>query len=175
MINTQNDVGVGMLNFFRKNTIQDLQEQARVNFEKAQANSSDSPESSAMRLRMSALCKAHIDKTFIEGAELTSKWQEACELSFAQLKDKPSPPSPKMFQLVKMAHSENKIWTWIPEEYTLEIFALGAKYQTMSISAQQAIEQTQLIADKICKNHLGLNSAFDALESLRDQETEQQS
>jgi hypothetical protein len=163
-----------MLNFFRKNTLQDLQEQARVNFEKAQGNSGDSPESSAMRLRMSALCKAHIDKTFIDGAELTGKWQEACEHSLAQLKDKPSPPVPKKFQLVKMAHSENKLWTWIPEEYTQVVFNLGAKYQTMSISAQQAIEQTQLIADKICKNHLGLNSAFDALEFLRDQEGEQQ-
>jgi len=164
-----------MLNFFRKNTVEDLQEQARVNFKKAQGDSSTSPESAAMRLRMSALCKAHIDKTFIDGAELASKWQEACELSLAQLKDKPSPPSLKMFQLVKMAHSENKIWTWIPEEYTLEIFSLGVKYQTMSITAQQAIVQTQLIAEKICKNHLGLNSAFDALEFLRDQESEHQS
>ena len=161
-----------MLNFFRKNTIQDLQEQARLNFEKAQANSSDSPELAALRLGMSALCKAHIDKTFIDGAELTRKWQEACELCLAQFKDKPSPPAPKLFQLVKMAHSENKIWTWMPEEYTQEIFSLGAKYQTMSISTQQAIEKTQLIAEKICKNYLGLNSAFDALEFLRDQETE---
>ena len=158
-----------MLNFFRKQSLQDLQKQARSDYEKVSTTVSNSSELAVLRLKISSLCKAHIDKTFIDGAESTRIWQDACALSLTQGTASPNPPLPKSYHLVKMASSDDKIWTWIPESYTQEIFNLGKKYQLMAITADTAIDQTQKIADNICKNDLKLDNSFTVLQFLRDE------
>lgn len=161
-----------MFKFFRKETEHELQLKARANYEKVASLPKDSTEFATLRLRISALCKAHIDKTFIEGAELTRIWQDACAHNLVQGSPKPELPQPKMYQFVKSLNSDTHVWTWIPEDFTKEIFNLGSKYQIMAITAVQAIDQTQKIAEMICKNDIKLNNSFLALEFLREEEIE---
>ena len=157
-----------MLGYFRKQTTEQLQKKAKSNYEKACSLSTDTIEAATFRLRISALSKAHIDKTFVAAAETTRFWQDACTVALTNGSKRPEPPRAKYYQLVNMAGSGMKTWTWIPEAYTDEIFALGSKYQTVQISAELAIVQVQSIADRICCEELKLDSAFSALDFLRE-------
>ena len=159
-----------MLGFLRKDSTEKLQQQAKANFEKLQELKGESVDVATFRLRLSSLCKAHIDKTFIDGAESTRLWQDASALAISNAKEPPRAPCPQYYHLVKVASSDNKVWTWIPEEYTDSIFNLGCKFQTVSIGLDDAISQTQVIADTICKEHLKLEKSFTVLDFLRGDE-----
>jgi hypothetical protein len=118
-------------------------------------------------MRMGMLCRAHLDKTFIAGAEQTAAWQELATLSIAAGKPVPDLPVASKFQKIRAGESD--IYAYLPEEYVNEVFGMGARYQKMELSAQKAIEAMQALANQISYYDLRLQEPFQVLSFLRDE------
>ena len=81
--------------------------------------------------------------------------------------EKPDEPECSLFQRVKSGDKD--IWVYLPEEYAMETFKIGALYQKTDIDAKTAIERVQQIADQICLYELKLDTPFEALQFLRNE------
>lgn len=156
-----------MFSFLHKSSPEDDMKQARALFEKVAALKSDSREAHSMRVRMGMLCRAHLDKTFVAGAEQTAHWQEMAAIATASGEPAPDVPTPSKFQKIKSGETE--VFVYLPEEYVNEAFILGAKYQKTDVTAAKAIEAMQALANQISYYELRLQEPFVALSFLRDE------
>jgi len=152
---------------FLKDAEVDEKEQAQALFEKITASKADTREARSARIRMGLLCRAHLDKTFIDGAQKTAVYFEKVAQAIVNNTEKPEKPEFVLFQQVKAGDKE--IWVYLPEEYALEAFNVGAMYQKTDIDAKAAIDRMQLIADQICLYELKLETPFEVLQFLRDE------
>jgi hypothetical protein len=66
-----------MLGFFNKSSPAEEMKRAVAAYEKVSSLKSDSHDARIVRMRMGMLCRAHLDKTFIAGAEQTALWTES--------------------------------------------------------------------------------------------------
>jgi hypothetical protein len=156
-----------MFSIFLPKNPDDEMKKAQALFDKVTSTKSDSRDARSMRIRMGLLCRAHLDKSFVTGAEQTASWQELAALAIANGKDKPPLPEPSVFQKIKAG--ENEIYVYLPEEYAFEAYLLGARYQRAEIPALQAIETMQGLANQICLYELRLTEPFQVLQFLRDE------
>lgn len=156
-----------MFGFFKRNTPQDEMRRAVAAYEKVTSIASDSREARSMRLRMGLICRAHLDKTFIAGAEQTATWQEQARV--ALLASQPLPEVPKASKFQKIPAADTEIYAYLPEELASEAFGLGSKYQKMELSAPQAIEAMQGLANQISRYELRLQEPFQVLDFLREE------
>ena len=78
--------------FTSKPVVEDKKGMAREAYEKVASLRSDSREARSARLRMGLLCRAHIDKTFIDGAEQMADWQELANAAVARGQELPPAP-----------------------------------------------------------------------------------
>ena len=156
-----------MFSIFTRKTADDEMKSAQALFDKVTSIKSDSREARSMRIRMGLLCRAHLDKSFVTGAEQMASWQELAALAIANNKEKPPLPEPSVFQKVKSG--ETDIYVYLPEEYSYEAYLLGARYQRAEIPALQAIETMQGLANQICLYELRLDEPFQVLQFLRDE------
>lgn len=140
---------------------------AQALFEKVIASKTDTREARGLRIRLGLLCRAHLDKSFVTGAEQMASWQALAALAIANGKDKPPLPEPSVFQKIKVG--ENEVFVYLPEEYAHAAHALGGRYQSADIPALQAIETMQGLANQICLYELRLNEPFQVLQFLRDE------
>ncbi len=153
--------------FFNRNNPENEMKRAKAAYEKVISLTEDSREARSMKMRMGMLCRAHVDKTFIAGAELTAAWQDKAALALAQREPMPEEPEASRFQKIKTG--EQEVYIYLPDEFVNDIFALGAKYQRTQISAQQAIDAVQNIVNQLCRYELGLQEPFQALTFLREE------
>ena len=72
-----------MFSIFSRNNPADEMKRAVAAFEKVASLESDSRDARSLRMRMGMLCRAHLDKTFIAGAEQTASWQELASLAIS--------------------------------------------------------------------------------------------
>jgi hypothetical protein len=156
-----------MLSIFNRNNPADEMKRAVAAFEKVVSLDADTREARSLRMRMGMLCRAHLDKTFIAGAEQTAAWQELASLSIAAGKTVPELPVPSKFQKIRAGESD--IYAYLPEDVVTEAFAMGARYQKMELSAQKAIEAMQALANQISYYDLRLQEPFQVLSFLRDE------
>lgn len=156
-----------MFSIFSAKNSDDEMKKAQALFDKVTSTKSDTRDARSMRIRMGLLCRAHLDKSFVTGAEQTASWQELAALAIANGKDKPPIPEPSVFQKIKAG--ENDIYVYLPEEYAHEAFNLGARYQRAEIPAPQAIDTMQGLANQICLYELRLEEPFQVLQFLRDE------
>ncbi len=152
--------------FSQKNPEEEMRK-AQALFEKIISSDSDSREIRNLRVRMGLLCRAHLDKCFVSGAEQTAAWQELASVAIANGKDKPPLPEPSVFQKIKAG--ENEVYVYLPEEYAHEAFVLGGRYQRTEIPALKAIETMQGLANQLCHYELKLAEPFQVLQFLRDE------
>lgn len=152
-------------NLFKSKTAA-AQKQAKADYIRAAELKGDSREVRAFKMRIALRCRAHVDNVFIEGAKKTAQFQDSAMLLASQGKEKPEPPKPSLFHSAKGLNG--KIYTYLPPEFSEEIFNIGAMYQTTKIDAFQAIKLTQEVAEKISFD-LGLEEPFSALQFLRDE------
>ena len=146
---------------------QENRETAKAEFDKACELSGDSREIRAFRMKIALRCRAHIDKSFIEGAEKTAVYDEACLRAVAAGREKPPPPKVTMYQRVKSASGD--IITFIPEDIAGEAFKVGAKYQLTEIEATSAIDLVQNLANTL-SYQLHLDDPLVALYFLREEQ-----
>ena len=156
-----------MFSIFSRNNPADEMKRAVAAFEKVASLESDSRDARSLRMRMGMLCRAHLDKTFIAGAEQTASWQELASLAISSGKPAPEVPVASKFQKIRAGESD--IYTYLPEEYVNEAFGIGARYQRAELSAQKAIEAMQALANQISYYELRLPEPFQALGFLRDE------
>lgn len=156
-----------MFSIFSPKNPDDEMKKAQALFDKVTSTKSDSRDARSMRVRMGLLCRAHLDKSFVTGAEQMASWQELAALAIANGKEKPPLPEPSVFQKIKAG--ENDIYVYLPEEYAHEAYFLGARYQRAEIPALQAIETMQGLANQICLYELRLTEPFQVLQFLRDE------
>ena len=155
-----------VFNLFKKPE-EDDRERAVAAYEKVVSLESDGHEARSMRLRLSMLCRAHLDKTFVAGAQQTEAFELATALAIQQGKAKPEPPQAPLFQKVKSTTGD--VLVYLPKPFAEEAFALGMLYQKTEINAEQAIAAAQRLADRICYDALKLTTPFVALQFLRDE------
>ena len=158
---------MAIFSIFNRNNPEDEMKRAKAAFEKVAELKSDSREARSARMRMGLLCRAHLDKTFVAGAEQTAEWQELSMIAIAQGKPTPEPPAASCYQKIKSG--EHEVYVYLPEEYAQEAFNLGSKYQRTDLSAQQAIDAMQALANQISYYELRLEEPFQAVRFLRDE------
>jgi hypothetical protein len=156
-----------MLGFFNKNNPAEEMKRAVAAYEKVLSLKSDTHDARIVRMRMGMLCRAHLDKTFIAGAEQTAVWQEHVKLALMEGKPAPDLPAPSKFQKIRAGEAD--IYAYLPEEYAVEAFGLGARYQKMELTAAKAIEGMQALANQISYYDLRLKEPFQVMTFLRDE------
>lgn len=153
--------------FFSRNRPEDEMKLAKAAYEKVVSLTEDTREARSLKMRMGLLCRAHVDKTFVAGAELTAAWQDKAAAALANSEPIPDEPQAARFQKIKSG--ENDVYVYLPDEFARDIFALGAKYQRMQMTAAQAIDAVQGIVNQLCRYELGLEEPFQALTFLREE------
>jgi len=158
-----------MFSFF-KTAEPDPKQTARELFEKVTGLSSDSHDARSARLRLGMLIRAHADKTFVAGAEQTALWQE--QVAQAVVKGEEKPPLPQASEYQQVKSGNKPIWVYLPQEYADGFFEIGARYQRVQIDAHQAIREAQSLMDRICFQDLQLETPFEILQFLRQEQQE---
>ncbi len=148
-------------------TQQDLQKRAKEAYEKVIGLTADTMEARSLRRGMALLCCAHLDKTFIAGAERTADWQQMA--AFAAAKGTETPPLPKASCFQRVRSGTNDIWVYLPEEFSERAFMCGSKYQRTELSMEAAIEAMQQLADQIFRFELGMEGSLLVLKFLRQE------
>lgn len=157
---------MALFNIFKKPE-EDPRTLAVAIYEKTAALTTEGHEAHSLRLRMGMLCRAHVDKTFVEGAKQAEAYDLACALAIQQAKSKPDMPQAPLFQTVKSTNGD--VVVYLPKDFADEAFAIGMLYQRTELSAQQAITAAQRLADKISYDVLKLTTPFTALQFLREE------
>ena len=155
-----------MFNFF-KAAEPDPKQTAQQLYEKVTSMTSDSHESRNARLRMGMLIRAHIDKTFVAGAQQTAAWQEKVAQAAVDGEEKPPPPQATEYQDIKSG--SKVVCVYLPLEESQAFFDMGARYQRMQLDARQAIKEAQALMDRICFQDLQLETPFEVLQFLREE------
>lgn len=153
--------------FFNRNSPEEEMKRAKAAYEKVISLTEDTREARSMKMRMGLLCRAHVDKTFVAGAEMTAAWQDKAAVVLANREPIPEEPQAPRFHKIKSGESE--VYIYMPDEFVNDIFSLGAKYQRTQITAQQAIDAVQNIVNQLCRYELGLEEPFQALTFLREE------
>lgn len=118
----------------------------------------------ALVVRAGARAKAHLDKTFISGAEKAVAYDTARALALARGEERPEPPRADVFQTIKSIKGD--LVVFMPSHFAEKVFRLGMRYQLTEISAAEAVEGAQEVADMVSRE-LQLDEPFVALEFLR--------
>ena len=156
-----------MFGIFSRNKPVDEMRRAVAAYEKVASLKGDSRDARSVRLRMGLICRAHLDKTFIAGAEQTAVWEELARNALLEGLPLPEAPKPSKFQ--KIRSGDTDIYAYLPEEFVAEAFALGSRYQKTELSAPKAIEAMQALAHQISYYELRLEEPFQALDFLREE------
>ena len=156
-----------MFGLFSRNKPVDEMRRAEAAYEKIASLKGDSHDARSLRLRMGLICRAHLDKTFVDGAEQTAAWEKLARV--ALIDGRPLPEVPKASKFQKIRSGDTEIYAYLPEEFVTEAFALGSRYQKTELSAPKAIEAMQALAQQISYYELRLPEPFQVLDFLREE------
>ena len=157
-----------MFSLFKGSESEDvLKKRAKQNFDKVIALDSDTFEANRMRRGLALLSCAHLDKTFIAGAERTADWQQMAGFAVAKGTEAPPLPQADIYHKIRSGKIDN--WVYLPIESADRAFMFGAKYQRMDITSEQAIEAMQQLADTLCRTEIGLAFEIPVLKFLRQE------
>ena len=151
--------------FFAKKSIEELKEQSRFDYEKATKNlNGRSP--LGFRLRLANRAKVNIEKTFLDAAKLTEKFESLKEDYLRRDEPIEGLESPKLIDSYQLISTDNGVVvSYIPEDYSEEIFKLGCAFQKCIITADKAKSIAQNVIDKICFE-LDINKEIEVLDFL---------
>jgi len=156
-----------MFSFFGKKGPVSEKEQAKAAFEKIAGLKSESRAARSARIRMALLCRAALDKIFVEGAERTAAYQT--HLARAIIDGREKPLAPVVDHFTKLKVGEDDVLVYLPEEYAEQAFIAGERYQRAEIDALSAIDFVQAQVDQICRLELQVDEGFPALQFLREE------
>lgn len=154
------------LSILKKRAVKKAMENAKASYVKAAGMSGLTREARIFKARIAGRSKAHLDKVFIEGAEQSEAFQEACLAALSDGRERPPMPDPQPFQTVQT--KTETVYTFVPAEFAKEMYALGSLYQAVSISLNEALKLAQEVADKVSYD-IGIEEPFVAVQFLRDE------
>jgi len=154
------------LSVFKNKRSKTAKQEAKNVYVKAAMLSDSTRDERMFKLRVGLRCRGHMDKAFIEGAKKTESHQQLCLQAIAKGLEPPEPPTVNLFQTAKTLNKQ--IYTYLPPEFSEELFGLGGLYQTMQIDAAKAIVLSQDVAARVSLD-LGLDEPLVALQFLRDE------
>ena len=158
----------GMALFNTNKSASALKEQAKQDFEKVVGLKGEGRTERSLRARMAMLARAHVDKTFIDGAERTALYQDVLMAALAAGQSVPEEPQPVAYQQIHTSQGK-PVRVYLPNEYTEQFFQLGRRYQRVDITAEAAIESAQNLLNQICRFEFKLDYELIALAFLRDE------
>jgi hypothetical protein len=157
-----------IFNFKKKPDIDELKKQAQADFEKALELKEDKARSSKQYCTRIALqSRTHIDKLFVEAAKKTEDFEAVAMEAIAAGESIPEKPTASPYLSIKS--NDGLIYSYIPEKFANQVFAIAAAYQTVKIGRAGAIEQAQRTADTLFEE-IGVSQSFNVLQFLRDEE-----
>lgn len=152
--------------FDRKGPASERQ-QAKAAYEKIASLESDSRAARSARIRQALLCRAALDKVFVDGAERFATYQETVARAVVDGREKPAPPAAEPFVTIRVGGEDVVIY--VPDEYVERVFIAGGRYQRAEIDAASAIDLVQGVVDRVSRLELKLDDQFPALQFLRDE------
>ena len=145
-----------------------LKKKAKQDFDKIVSLKGEGRTERSLRMRMSMLTRAHLDKTFIDGAQKTADHQDLLMVALAAGKSVPEEPQHTVYQQIGTSNGK-AVWAYLPDEYAELIFQMGRRYQRMEITAEQSIEKAQELLDQIVRYEFKIEEQFTALQFLSDE------
>jgi hypothetical protein len=145
-----------------------LKKKAKQDFDKVVSLKGEGRTERSLRVRMSMLTRAHLDKTFIDGAQKTADHQDLLMVALAAGKSVPEEPQHTVYQQIGTSNGK-AVWAYLPDEYAELIFQLGRRYQRMEITAEQSIETAQQLLDQIVRYEFKIEEELTALQFLSDE------
>ena len=153
------------MGLFKGLTASKERQKAKAFYEKALHLTGNPREVRRIKAIIGNRTKAFFDMTFVEGAKKTEAHQQA--IAQAKTGGKPEPEAPFTSAYKQVNTLSGKIWVYIPQQVTNQIFDLGSKYQLELITKGQAIEVAQSIADQLTST-LELDHPIEALAFLTE-------
>jgi len=159
---------------FRKSKVERLFEKSRADYENACKKKTFSSTLS-FRIKLAKRAKANIDKSFIEAATQIEKYENLKEIYYEaelSVSDLAAPVWKTPYQLIKS--DSGVIVSFIPDDYSKEVFSLARAYQICQISAGKATLIANNIISNIC-SELNVNMPINVLEFVASSEDENKS
>ena len=156
--------------FSRSNNTDKAKAAAKAAYEEiVRATKEEKPVERARRTRLALRLRSQIDRTFIDGAKQYEIYDQEISKAVAAGENRPEPPKSTTFKVIKS--TKGNYYSYLPEEYSSEIFKFGGLYQTMEINSEQAIEQVQAVAHQVW-NEIGAVQEMECLRFLREEQEE---
>ena len=160
-------------NILPKKSVEELKEKSRLDYESATERTNKM--SLGFRLRLANRAKVNLEKTFLDGAKLTEKYESLKEIRLAQQEPIDDLIEPKLDEPYKLLETDSgTIISFIPEEYATEIFELGCSYQKCLLDDDKSILVAQGVFEKICVE-LRINKEMSVLDFLTSGKNNEQS
>ena len=119
--------------------------------------------------RIAQRARLNLDKIFVQGAKAEERRQ--LDLAEALKSGKALPPRISHEGYNQLQGVSGTVVSWVPEELADKMFNLGADYQITEISAHEALQQADQIAERIVEDLL-TNQNIQLLGLLREAEGE---
>ena len=160
-------------NILPKKSVEELKQKSRLDYESATERTNKM--SLGFRLRLANRAKVNLEKTFLDGAKLTEKYESLKEIRLAQQEPIDDLIEPNLDQPYKLLETDSgTIISFIPEEYATEIFELGCSYQKCLLDEDKSILVAQGVFEKICAE-LRINKEISVLDFLTSGKNNEQS
>jgi len=156
-----------MFSLFERKGPASERQRAKAAYEKIASLESDSRAARSARIRQALLCRAALDKIFVDGAERFAAYQETVARAVVDGREKPLPPVAEPFVTIRVGGEDTLVY--VPEEYAEQAFMAGGRYQRAEIDAASAIDVVQALVDRVSRLELKLDDQFPALQFLRDE------
>ena len=151
-------------NILPKKSVEELKQKSRLDY--VSATERNNRASLGFRLRLANRAKVNLEKTFLDGAELTEKYESLKDIRLARQESIDDLIEPKLDGPYKLIETDNgTIISFIPEEYAKEAFDLGCSYQKCLLDEDKSTLIAQGIFEKICAE-LSINKEITVLDFL---------
>ena len=159
-------------NILDKKTAARLKERCFLDYQQAK-NYDETEVTEIARSKLANRARINIDMTFVDAANRTEAYEDE-RLKCLEARESDShlqePQYDGPYKIVKTG--ENNIFTYIPDEYSKEIFKIGCSYQRDKISKEKAMLIGNSVLQNICAD-LDVNYHIPAFRFLDESPNEQ--
>ena len=155
--------------FGKKSKLQRVKADARADYLKCASLDPEDRLHRVFSARIAQRARLNLDKIFVQGAKAEERRQ--LDLAEALKSGKALPPRISHEGYNQLQGVSGTVVSWVPEELADKMFNLGADYQITEISAHEALQQADQIAERIVEDLL-TNQNIQLLGLLREDEGE---
>jgi len=151
--------------FGKKSKLERVKADAKADYLKCGALDPEDRLHRVFSARIAQRARLNLDKIFVQGAKAEEKRQ--LELAEALKSGAELPPRITHEGFNQLQGVSGTIVSWVPEELANKMFNLGADYQITEVSAHEALQQADKIAESIVED-LQTTQTIQLLSLLRE-------